>query len=263
MSVSRVELNVDRLANLRLGRGERITDAGLRALGKAGLGERDVLGRDRAATRMLDRVAGREVLEVVAGAGLAGLACRHALASLRDKGPAIQYWMVNRDVPAYLGPMDSRGLWFLIAPRLPGGTDLGRVDAGALVRRSCGLDFDIEILHADPWTAHRLIADRYGTGRVFLAGDACHLHPPSGGHGMNMGIGDAVDLGWKLAASLQGWGGPALPATYELERRPVHERVIRAAVESWLAGTTVPAEGASEADWIAWEQRKHERLLAA
>jgi 2-polyprenyl-6-methoxyphenol hydroxylase-like FAD-dependent oxidoreductase len=156
-----------------------------------------------------------------------------ALAALHDKGPAIQYWMVNSEAPAYLGPMDGHGLWFLIAPRLPGGTDPARVDAKALVRRACGIEFDLEIVHADPWTAHRLIAERYGKGRVFLAGDACHLHPPSGGHGMNMGIGDAVDLGWKLAATLQGWGGPGLLDTYGLERKPVHQRVIDAAVESY------------------------------
>jgi 2-polyprenyl-6-methoxyphenol hydroxylase-like FAD-dependent oxidoreductase len=156
-----------------------------------------------------------------------------ALAGMHDKGPAIQYWMVNREAPAYLGPMDGHGLWFLIAPRLPGGTDLSRVDPRELVRRACGLEFDMEIVHADPWTAQRLIAERYGKERVFLAGDACHLHPPSGGHGMNMGIGDAVDLGWKIAATLQGWGGPALLGTYELERKPVHQRVIQAAVESY------------------------------
>jgi 2-polyprenyl-6-methoxyphenol hydroxylase-like FAD-dependent oxidoreductase len=156
-----------------------------------------------------------------------------ALAGLHDKGPAIQYWMVNREAPAYLGPMDRHGLWFLIAPRLPDGTDFDRIDPKELVRRASGLEFDLEIVHADPWTAQRLIAERYGEGRVFLAGDACHLHPPSGGHGMNMGIGDAVDLGWKLAATLNGWGGPGLLDTYEIERKPVHERVINAAVESY------------------------------
>ena len=68
--------------------------------------------------------------------------------------------------------------------------------------------------------------------RVFLAGDAAHLNPPFGGHGLNTGIGDAVDLGWKLAAVLQGWGGPGLLESYEAERRPVQDRVIRAASEN-------------------------------
>ena len=63
-------------------------------------------------------------------------------------------------------------------------------------------------------------------GRVFLTGDACHLHPPFGGFGMNMGIADSVDLGWKIAAVLQGWGGPQLLDSYEAERRPAHESVL-------------------------------------
>ena len=67
------------------------------------------------------------------------------------------------------------------------------------------------------------------SGRVFLAGDAAHLNPPFGGHGLNTGLGDAVDLGWKLAAALDGWGGPALLDSYQIERRPIQERVIREA----------------------------------
>ena len=74
--------------------------------------------------------------------------------------------------------------------------------------------------------ASRLLADRYRDGRVFLAGDACHLHPPFGGFGMNMGVADAVDIGWKLAAVRQGWGGAALLDSYEAERRPVHNLVM-------------------------------------
>ena len=99
----------------------------------------------------------------------------------------------------------------------------------------------------DPWTAHRLIAERYGTGRAFLAGDACHLHPPSGGHGMNMGIADAADLGWKLAATLQGWGGARLLGTYEIERKPLHQRVIREAVENYeLTGDRLARDGVEQ-----------------
>jgi hypothetical protein len=68
--------------------------------------------------------------------------------------------------------------------------------------------------------------DRCRSGRVFLIGDAAHLNPPFGGHGLNTGIGDAVDLGWKLAACLAGWGAPGLLDSYEAERRPLHRRVI-------------------------------------
>ena len=70
------------------------------------------------------------------------------------------------------------------------------------------------------------IVDGMRRGRVFLAGDAAHLNPPFGGHGLNTGLGDAVDLGWKLAATLDGWGGPALLDSYQIERRPIQERVI-------------------------------------
>ena len=77
---------------------------------------------------------------------------------------------------------------------------------------------------ANPWTPHLLIAQRYVEGRVLLAGDAAHQYIPTGGYGMNTGIGDAVALGWKLAAVVKGFGGPGLLAAYDAERRPVGER---------------------------------------
>jgi FAD binding domain len=144
---------------------------------------------------------------------------------------AIMYWMVNEDVPSLLGPMDENGLWFFMATKLAGDVEPATLDPVDLIRRGTGLaDLEIEIIGTDLWVAHRLVADRYSRGRVFLAGDACHLHPPFGGFGMNMGIGDAVDLGWKIAASLSGWGGGSLLASYEDERRKVHERTIAEAV---------------------------------
>jgi len=78
-----------------------------------------------------------------------------------------------------------------------------------------------EMLSCAPWRQNLLLADAYGEGRVFLAGDAVHLVIPTGGLGMNSGVGDAVDLSWKLAATLQGWGGPNLLRSYEVERRQV------------------------------------------
>jgi 2-polyprenyl-6-methoxyphenol hydroxylase-like FAD-dependent oxidoreductase len=73
-----------------------------------------------------------------------------------------------------------------------------------------------------PWTAGQAaVADSFGRGHVWLAGDAVHLFTPTGGFGMNTGIDDAANLGWKLAGVVQGWGGPHLLASYELERRPI------------------------------------------
>ncbi len=85
-----------------------------------------------------------------------------------------------------------------------------------------------EMLSCAPWRQNLLLADSYGKNRVFLAGDAVHLVIPTGGLGMNSGVGDAVDLSWKLAATLQGWGGPGLLASYEAERRPVGARNVEA-----------------------------------
>jgi 2-polyprenyl-6-methoxyphenol hydroxylase-like FAD-dependent oxidoreductase len=85
-------------------------------------------------------------------------------------------------------------------------------------------DFARKILVANPWFTNLLLADRYASGRVFLAGDSAHQYIPTGGYGMNTGIGDALDLGWKLAAALKGFGGAGLLASYETERRPVGYR---------------------------------------
>ncbi|MFC0388832.1 FAD-dependent monooxygenase [Muricoccus vinaceus] len=170
------------------------------------------------------------------------------LAARGRHGPGIMYWMVNADVPSVLGPLDEAGLWSFIATRLPDGHDPAAIDPVELIRRGTGLpDLAVEILRTDPWVAQELIADRYATRRVFLAGDAAHLHPPFGGFGMNMGIGDGVDLGWKIAATLRGWGGPALLASYEAERRPVHQRTIAESVVNYgLVGNHLVQPGLEE-----------------
>ena len=85
-----------------------------------------------------------------------------------------------------------------------------------------------EMLSCAPWRQNLLLADRYGQDRVFLAGDAVHLVIPTGGLGMNSGVGDAIDLSWKLAAILRGWGGPKLLASYEIERRQIGARNVEA-----------------------------------
>src|SRR5204863_280889 len=105
-----------------------------------------------------------------------------------------------------------------------------RREVRAIIRRSTRIDLPYEVLSSDEWVASRLLATHYRDRRVFLAGDACHLHPPFGGYGMNMGIADGVDLGWKIAAVLQGWGGAKLLDSYEPERRPVHNFVMDEAV---------------------------------
>jgi 2-polyprenyl-6-methoxyphenol hydroxylase-like FAD-dependent oxidoreductase len=105
-------------------------------------------------------------------------------------------------------------------------------DIRAALRRAMGKDFDYEILSVMRWVRRELVADRYGAGRVFIAGDSAHLMSPTGALGMNTGIQDAVDLSWKLEAVLRGWGGPGLLASYESERRPVALRNVAASTEN-------------------------------
>jgi hypothetical protein len=94
--------------------------------------------------------------------------------------------------------------------------------------RTIGVPIAYEMLYVGAWKQNLLLADRYGHGRVFLAGDSAHLVIPTGGLGMNTGVGDAIDLGWKLHATLEGWGGPNLLASYEIERRQVGDRNVGA-----------------------------------
>ena len=115
---------------------------------------------------------------------------------------------------------DDRDTWTL-QTRPPPDVDVPGLDPGRVLDDWAGRPFDREILVANPWFTHLLLAGRYRSGRVFLAGDAAHQYIPTGGYGMNTGIGDAVDLGWKLAARLKGFAGPGLLDSYESERRPV------------------------------------------
>ncbi|MBV9600507.1 MAG: FAD-dependent monooxygenase [Chloroflexi bacterium] len=122
---------------------------------------------------------------------------------------------------------------------------------------SLGMPLPFDVLSVNEWTQHLLCADRYRDGRAFIAGDAAHLVIPTGGLGMNTGVGDAVDLAWKLAGTLAGWGGPGLLESYEPERRPIGLRNIKASGaamagrDSWRA-----ARGAEMARLFDAEQRK-------
>jgi 2-polyprenyl-6-methoxyphenol hydroxylase-like FAD-dependent oxidoreductase len=102
-------------------------------------------------------------------------------------------------------------------------------DMVSLFAETIAMPLPFEMIHCGTWRQNLLLADRYGSGgRVFLAGDAVHLVIPTGGLGMNTGCGDAIDLSWKLAATLAGWGGPNLLDSYEIERRQVGERNVAA-----------------------------------
>ncbi len=143
-------------------------------------------------------------------------------------GKAVMYQVSNHKMLGAVAAVDGHELWRVnlrgIRP-----DQLPSLDSAQLVRDSLGPDVPFEVLSVRPWDAHRVVAERYGKGRVFLAGDAAHLLWPAGGFGMNTGIGDSVDLGWKLAATIQGWGGPRLLDSYEPERRPIGIRNVNEA----------------------------------
>ncbi|MDE0058502.1 MAG: FAD-dependent monooxygenase [Defluviicoccus sp.] len=137
--------------------------------------------------------------------------------------PAWQYWVLNPEIRALFIPVDGGDKFLFIAALGTG--DGGMSEPAAMIPRAAGVDFPLRIISAQNWTAgYALVAERYRLGRFFLAGDAAHLFTPTGGMGMNTGIDDAVNLGWKLAAQIAGWGGPALLDSYEAERRPIGRR---------------------------------------
>ncbi len=120
----------------------------------------------------------------------------------------------------FFGRVDPAGTWFFHAPVGKDATPASP-DAHALIERAAGSGVACDFQHVGLWDLRIDIADRYRQGRVFVAGDAAHSHPPYGAHGLNTGLEDAVNLGWKLAAVLHGWGGPELLDSYPQERRPV------------------------------------------
>src|SRR5262245_25031022 len=133
-----------------------------------------------------------------------------------------QYRTVNPKVRSNLVTLDGEGE-FTINTKLRNPDEQPDLTLVAdLIRQSVGAAIDIEFIEHRPWTAgHALVADRFISGRIALAGDAVHLFTPTGGFGMNTGVDDAVNLAWKIAAMVAGWGGPKLLASYEIERRPI------------------------------------------
>jgi 2-polyprenyl-6-methoxyphenol hydroxylase-like FAD-dependent oxidoreductase len=126
----------------------------------------------------------------------------------------------------FFGRVDLGSTWFFHAP-VPPDTTRDNFDFEACLFRAVGAEFDVAFEHIGFWDLRFAIADRYRAGRIFVAGDAAHSHPPYGGYGINTGFEDARNLGWKLAAKLCGWGGEALLDSYDLERRPVFASTAR------------------------------------
>ncbi|MEZ5652843.1 MAG: FAD-dependent monooxygenase [Burkholderiaceae bacterium] len=120
----------------------------------------------------------------------------------------------------FFGRVDLHGQWFFHAP-VPANTTRDNFDFAALLHHAVGQAFALQIEHIGFWEMRIAFADQYRAGNVFVAGDAAHSHPPYGGFGVNVGLEDARNLGWKLAAVRHGWAGPDLLDSYHAERQPV------------------------------------------
>lgn len=134
---------------------------------------------------------------------------------------ALVYFLTSPSMLRYpLRSMDGNALYRLTAS----GEDSSTTKAPEeLLRAAIALDTPVQVLSDAPWHLTHRVADRYRAGRILFAGDAAHTLSPSGGFGMNTGIADAANLGWKLAAAIAGWAGPDLLDSYEAERMPVAE----------------------------------------
>ncbi|MDB5602548.1 MAG: monooxygenase [Xanthobacteraceae bacterium] len=177
---------------------------------------------------------------------------------------AFQCWVINpqlRTAIVALNGSDEFILWTKAKSpdHTPSDDDIAQV-----MRICTGTDIPLEIIAHRPWAAGvALVAERFAADRVLLAGDAVHLFTPTGGFGMNTGVDDAANLAWKLAAMVQGWGGPHLLESYERERKPIARRNTGAsrALASHIGDVTVPAELEEDSPAGAAARREVGRFL--
>lgn len=132
--------------------------------------------------------------------------------------------------------IDGREMWRLTVFGSEEKFDLSRFDPAAWMRRALGRDdIPFEVISLLPWRRSEMLADSFRDGRVLLAGDSVHTMSPTGGLGMNTGMGDAADLGWKLQGVVEGWAPPGILDSYTTERRPVAARNARFSTENFKA----------------------------
>ena len=163
----------------------------------------------------------------------------------------------------FFGRVDLGSTWFFHAP-VPPGTTAENFDFSAYVQEAVGAPFDVEFEHIGFWDLRFMLADSYRKERVFIAGDAAHSHPPYGGYGVNSGLEDARNLGWKLAATLQGWGGEELLDSYDAERRPVFRSTMADFIAKSIETDHAFLDAYSpERDRVAFEKTWEDRAKGA
>jgi 2-polyprenyl-6-methoxyphenol hydroxylase-like FAD-dependent oxidoreductase len=140
---------------------------------------------------------------------------------------AWMYWTINHDRRAFMAAVNGRDQFTIHTQLSPGqqARDISDAQAKAMFHQAMAAELDIEIIGRSAWNAgYTLVAEKFRRGRILLGGDAVHLFTPTGGLGYNTAVEDAVNLGWKLAALVKGWGGEALLDSYEVERQALARR---------------------------------------
>ena len=181
-----------------------------------------------------------------------------------ERYPGKQFYCVlDRELQGYwlfFGRVDLGTTWFFHAP-VPADTTRESFDFKGYLERAVGAEIDVEFDHIGFWDLRIALADSYRAGNIFIAGDACHSHPPYGGYGINTGLEDARNLGWKLAAMLEGWGSDALLDSYTEERQPVFRATADQFIERFIRedrdflNTHSPEEQGETAFRQAWDTR--------
>ena len=150
---------------------------------------------------------------------------RADLARFTEHRPAVLYFIASDDARGVFQPLDARGRWLCQISYDGSAETFATYTAERCldwIRRAVGSpEVEAEILSVGTWTMNATVAATFRRGPVLLAGDAAHQLPPTGGFGMNTGVQDVHNLAWKIAALLQGWAGPGLLDSYDVERRPV------------------------------------------
>jgi hypothetical protein len=150
--------------------------------------------------------------------------------------PRSTYRVMHPDLKGYwqfFGRVDVEESWFFHAP-VPADTTRDNYDFHGLLQRAAGFTFACEFDYVGFWDLRIAVAEKYQVGRAFIAGDAAHSHPPYGAYGLNNGLDDIANLGWKIAATLKGWGGASLLNSYTHERRPVFKETADDFIEAYI-----------------------------
>ena len=176
------------------------------------------------------------------------------------------YNVLHPDLKGYwkfFGRVDLGNTWFFHAP-VPAGTTADNFDFSAYLHESVGAEFEVDFEYIGFWDLRFALADNYRAGRIFVAGDAAHSHPPYGGYGINSGLEDVRNIGWKLAAVLEGWADAKLLDTYDAERR----LVFRSTIDDFIA-KSIKSDGdfleaySPDRDLQAFESALKERASGA